>query len=405
MELNIERKCCKRTFQRENVQNFHEVPKEEIQAMVEKVELVTEKFRFRRCIKVLIFVYILVAAVCIYQGIRNHKDRMRQINGQNLSRHFGGPTGADGQARPHCKKGFKNWFLRAFHRGGPAQVDPATPVILPAPGAPTAQPDQRTLKRQERFRKMRERMEAHRRMKEERRFKRDQARPIADQAAPIPENVNIQPFRTPGGPEMPTDVILPLNPTNNDSPVSSPIPGPLPPIEPMPIEGPNGTGAAPGVSVEHPTYPGLGQTPYPPAPQPDEPKRRCCGMLWFFVLYPIFVVLLYKKKMRKALRKVKALLNIENAMFRARYHCEWSIDGKLMNLSIKKLPSYTVQQVYVQQPVQGYPTFQNFNQPAPTVQMTEAPMFNGQETPRGIPRAGYQPIALDDSTVGYGHYQ
>jgi len=144
-----------------------------------------------------------------------------------------------------------------------------------------------------------------------------------------------------------------------------------------------------------------------------EKKRKCKKYFFAFLIgMPLFIILTTFCRKRRALRKVKKLLEIENRIYRMKYGCEWTIDRHLTELTLRKvdarrevqLATYPVHQTHAL-PVHHPQPMVFHHQQAPYAPEHNAPFFTErmetEHQPLGSARGGYQRVSLDDSSLVY----
>jgi hypothetical protein len=82
-------------------------------------------------------------------------------------------------------------------------------------------------------------------------------------------------------------------------------------------------------------------------------KKRChgCG-IWFAILFPLFAILAFKCKKRRAFMTLKRLLQVENEVYWHKRGYHWSINKKLTELTMKRREEASIQMTNVNYPNQ-----------------------------------------------------
>jgi hypothetical protein len=117
---------------------------------------------------------------------------------------------------------------------------------------------------------------------------------------------------------------------------------------------------------------------------------------------PGIICLIFRCKRKRVLKRVNKMLEIENRSFVSKYGCEWSINGKMTALTLKKVARTNGSLGYPSQPV--YPQPQGVQTPFCQQGQMEAPLFSEQAqltTGRHQAHHGYERVSLDDSSVCY----
>jgi len=102
---------------------------------------------------------------------------------------------------------------------------------------------------------------------------------------------------------------------------------------------------------------------------------------------------------KRAFRRVNRLLEVENRQFRAKYSCEWSINRKLTNLTLRRTGAPVANIGYPAQPVAGENPFGGQHLPT---ECNTAPLYTEQPH-QPAPYHGYNRVSLDDSNIGYAY--
>lgn len=131
-------------------------------------------------------------------------------------------------------------------------------------------------------------------------------------------------------------------------------------------------------------------------------KKRHCGKFFIFIiLIPLLMVLGYRCGMKRIHRRVKAILEVENRLFREKYGCEWNVNRKLTELKLRRVFVASSQ----------YPLAPNPFEPQAHLEIgspitTEAAQVHIHHPHPVNPRQDYHARAnLDESTVGLNSYR
>jgi hypothetical protein len=133
-------------------------------------------------------------------------------------------------------------------------------------------------------------------------------------------------------------------------------------------------------------------------------KRRGCRKLWvFLILMPLLILLRVCCQRRRALKKARKMVEIENRLYRSKYGCEWSVNECFTEISLKRcqrpeqqvqMQAYPVQPVHAVYPVQYRQTpFEGYAAPLFT-ERSDEPVH--QQT---VHHRGYARVSLDDSSI------
>ena len=135
MDLTIRRQKCKRSFDRNGLESFNGAPVEEVRAVIDKVEIAADNFKYLRCFKraMLIFTVLLLICVvgCGVKAVQRHK-REQRMTRMNTQPHLGG-------ANP----GFFPHHMKPDPKNIPTEVRPEGPTPPEEPQGPNADPAKR----------------------------------------------------------------------------------------------------------------------------------------------------------------------------------------------------------------------------------------------------------------------
>lgn len=405
MDLIVRRERCSRAFDRSSLAAINGIPQEEVHATVDRVEIAADNFKFKRCAKILISIFFIILVVSVVKfAIKRHMRSMRHA----------------GQVRGWCGTQAPQGDSRGYR--GPLHFSPLKDGVRPF--SPRGQGERPEGDRPEGDRPEGNERRHHGRRgchKGERgqRQEQQQGTQASNPTVEEPKRDQPKPVEAPAVPPRPVikDEAAPIT-TEGTATTTSTSTGSAPSNPTTPIEGPF---PMPPVTAE-------GSEPYEGYRRHDEMRRRwkmmmnrwrrrhhkkrCCGGFLFFLFgAPLLIFLVIRCKRRRIHKRISKLLEIENRFYRAKYGCEWSIDKKLTNLTLKRVV-FDVQPVQMQQ-FEAYPESHHHHHHAhhpqqqqhqvyqhPTPFTETAPLFTERPAQVRV-RGGYERISLDDSSIGY----
>ncbi len=127
-------------------------------------------------------------------------------------------------------------------------------------------------------------------------------------------------------------------------------------------------------------------------------RRFCLKAVVFFIVVALALAIGHRCARKRIHKRVKALLEIENRTFRAKYGVEWKTNCRVTQLSLVSVNRPAVQ-------LMSYPSPQQVmtNQPVFNTPFEEAPVVQEENLRSGRIHRGYQRVSLDDSAIGYSY--
>ena len=409
--MNIKRQRNQSSFDRSVVSQVENIPSHEINAVIDKVEIIADNFKLRRQFRRTMCVYFLIILLCVAGcAIKHHMRRGPGGRFERFPRHFMGPSRL-GEKGPQREGSTMQGHQAQMH--GPKNIPgfPEVPQSMP-PRQEEAMPagPGRRHHRGHRGHGRRHYRGPHRRHHNKENKQYSSVPPVAEQKVAAETSRKVDTTLPLEKPEVQDSQTNPRTLQSIEPAQTSPsAPGPNDPVQ---------NGNSPAASSD--------KSYARPEPNNQEFRPRCGekyqrrptkggnykgsfrrrhhrgmhiigNILILLLVIPGIICLIFRCKRKRVLNRVNKILEIENRRFVAKYGCEWSINRKMTSLSLNRVAGtslgYPVQPLYPQSQVEHTPFCH---------QLVDGPMFAELSTAgRHQPARGYVRVALDDSAVCY----